>query len=359
MRQNNRNGFVMQKKIKIVVVGPGLIGKTHISNILSNHEAELAGIVAPDHIHNHEYCNSISKPLFFNLIECIRTLKPDGVIISSPNEFHYEQAMNCINSNIPTLLEKPITSTLEDGALLVSKAESRSVPLMIGHHRAHSPILSVARDAIRQGLLGQIVSVIGSAQFYKPKQYFLDGPWRSQTGGGPILINLIHEIGNLRSLIGEISEVQAICSSNIRKFDVEDTVGILFKFTNGAIGTFMLSDTAASCKSWEQTSLENSKYSSHNDENCYYISGTKGSLSVPTMKLLYFDTNTEPSWWNNLTEKTLNLVRDDPLKCQLKNFIEVIKGTEKPLVTGYDGLKNLKIVDSIMKSAKFRKPIEV
>src|SRR5262245_4661195 len=61
--------------------------------------------------------------------------------------------------------------------------------------------------------------------FCKPDNYFEAGPWRRQPGGGPLLINMVHEVGNLRSLCGEIVAVQAFASSATRNFPVEDTGG--------------------------------------------------------------------------------------------------------------------------------------
>jgi predicted dehydrogenase len=63
---------------------------------------------------------------------------------------------------------------------------------------------------------------------------------------------MIHEVDNLRAMVGEIVAVQAIASSAIRKFPVEDTVAINLHFENGALGAFLLSDTAASAKSWDR-----------------------------------------------------------------------------------------------------------
>ncbi len=63
---------------------------------------------------------------------------------------------------------------------------------------------------------GAFVSTKGSARFYKTGSYFDDAPWRREPGGGPVLINMIHEIGNLRSLYGEIVSVQAAASSVTR-----------------------------------------------------------------------------------------------------------------------------------------------
>lgn len=344
------------KTLKIGVIGVGLIGKRHIELIQKNADCTLAGIVDLDNPNHRQLAHSLGVP-FFHDIDSLLAKEIDGVIISSPNKFHAEQAIKCIDKSIPILIEKPITDSLDEGIKLVELVKKRSARVLIGHHRAHSPILASARKVIQENVLGRVVTIMGSALFYKPVDYFEAGPWRQEIGGGPILINLIHEIGNLRSLCGEISAVQAISSSAIRQFPVEDTVVINFQFESGALGTFVLSDTAASARSWEHTSHENKSYPGSLDEDCYIVTGTMGSLSIPTMRIKYYENKKNQSWLIPFQTRTIHVDRSDPLECQLIHFLNVIKGTAKPLVSAEDGLKNLKITTAIADSAKNKKLI--
>ncbi len=346
-------------RLGIVVVGPGLIGKQHARLIEARYDCDLVAIVAPDHEANHAVAQEYAVPLFHDLEAC-RTARVsiDGVIISSPNQFHAEQGTWCIQAGIPVLVEKPITASVSQGEELVALAQRHNAKVLVGHHRAHSPLLSRAREIISSGRLGRLVSVMGSAQFHKPTGYFEAGPWRTQAGGGPILINLIHEIGNLRSLCGEIAAVHAFSSSALRQHTVEDTVAINLRFANGVLGNFMLSDTSACARSWEQTSRENPAYPTYRDEDCYVVTGTRGYLSVPTFRLKYHRQGVEPSWLEPLVEETLDVGREDPLACQLEHFVQVIRGTAKPLVSAADGLRNLKITDAIARSAAEGRIIE-
>ena len=237
--------------------------------------------------------------------------------------------------------------TVEAGLRLCAAAERADAKVLVGHHRRHSAIMARACEIVAEGTLGRIVAVMGSAMFYKPDSYFDEVAWRRQPGGGPILINMIHEVGNLRSLCGEIVSVQAFASAAARGFPVEDTVAINLKFASGALGTFMLSDTAASARSWEQTSRENKSYASYPDEDCYLVAGTRGSLAIPTMRLKTYPNDAERSWWKPFATAVADLVEADPLERQLAHFCAIIRGEATPLVTVRDGLQNLRITAAI------------
>jgi predicted dehydrogenase len=345
--------------LRIAVVGPGLMGRKHLELIHANPRSCVAAIVVPTHERHEATALAYSVPLYATVVEMLNDLNVDGVVISSPNAFHVEQGITCIEAGVPVLVEKPIADTYAAGRMLVDAAERTGTPVLVGHHRAHSPILRRAQDVIRSGRLGRIVAVSGSALFYKPPDYFDAGPWRREAGGGPILINLIHEIGNLRALCGEIAAIHGIGTSHTRGFPVEDTAALCIEFASGALATFLLSDTAASARSWEQTSGENPTYPTYDDEDCYEISGTLGSLAVPTMRVKYYRDPESASWWKPFLCETVDVLRDDPLTCQLTNFLNVIEGTEEPRVTGRDGLRNLQVVEALFASIRSGRRVAV
>lgn len=345
-------------RLGIAVAGAGYIGLAHIGVVRASPSCTLAALVDPS-AHAENIAAEAGVVRYSSLDELFDKQRPDGVIIATPNALHREHALHCIAAGVPVLLEKPITASVAEGEQLVMAAEQAQAKLLIGHHRAHSPIMAKAKRVIAQGVLGRLVAVTGSAMFFKPEHYFADAPWRRETGAGPILINMIHEVHSLRMLCGEIAAVQAFSSNAVRGFAVEDTAAITLRFANGALGCFMLSDTAACPRSWEQTSRENPAYPSYADEDCYIIAGTHGSLSVPSMRLKTYPSSEDRSWWKPFEEGVVGMVRDDPLRRQLEHFAAVIRGAARPLVSARDGLVNLRITEAIAAAAKSGKAVDI
>jgi predicted dehydrogenase len=354
----------MKVPLRFLVSGPGLIGKKHCALIRDRDGCDLAVVVAPDSSENRATAAGFGAAFHTSLKDALGNASDpgariDAAVISSPNAFHFEQALACIERNIPVLVEKPISDTLASARELARRATDAKVPVLVGHHRTHSTLLSVADDFLRSERFGRLVSVMGSAQFYKPAHYFIDGEWRTRIGGGPILINLIHEIGLMRHFCGEISSVVALASNSVRDFEVEDSVSISLRFANGALGTFMLSDTAASSKSWEMTAGENPSYPHFPDEDCYHFAGTQGSLDFPSMHVRSYAKDSDRSWWVPFVSERLSVKREDPLAAQLDHFVAVIRGQEKPLVTAHDGYRNMLVIEAIARSIREKRIVEL
>jgi predicted dehydrogenase len=345
-------------KTRVAVAGAGYIGQAHMQAAQRSASVELSAVVDPSPAAK-AHADAAGVPLYGSLAELFAKDKPDGVVLATPNPLHVQHALACIAAGLPMLLEKPIAQTVADAEQLVHAADEANARVLIGHHRAHSPIMAKAKQVVDSGVLGRLVAVTGTALFLKPDHYFEDAPWRREMGAGPILLNMIHEVHSLRLLAGDIIAVQAFTSHAVRGFAVEDTVAISLRFASGALGTFLLSDTAASAKSWEQTSQENTAYPSYDDEDCYVIAGTNGSLSIPTMRLKTYPRDEDRSWWKPFEVGTVGMVRDDPIKHQMEHFGAVVRGEAAPLVNARDGLANLRVTEAIVAAAKSGTTIEV
>ena len=273
--------------------------------------------------------------------------RPDGVVLATPNQLHLENALQCIDAGLPTLIEKPLASDLDSAARIVAAANSANVLVLTGHHRRHNPLIARAKATIDDGDLGRITTVQGTAWLHKPDDYF-DADWRTQKGAGPVYINLIHDIDLLRHLCGEIASVCAMESNDVRGNAVEDSAAILLRFANGALGTFSISDTVVAPWSWELTARENPVYPA-TSEACYLIGGTHGSLSLPNLAL--WSNPNKRSWWEPISATRLIHNFEDPFICQMRQFAAGICGNTALLVTAEDGFRNQKVIEAVKKSA--------
>ena len=345
----------MKKKINISIVGTGLMGLQHIKAISKSKKASLHSIVD---ISNNS--KSLSKkykiPLYSNVNELLNSKNLDAVIVATPNQLHEKHTISFLKNKIPVLLEKPISDNINSAKKIISSANKNKTPLLIGYHRRHNSIVSKVKSIISSGKLGKIVSVNVLCWLYKHKAYYKE-KWRINKGGGPLGINLVHDIDMICYLLGPINYVQAFTSNRTRKFKVEDTATVSFIFKSGTLCTLNISDTIVAPWSYELTAGENPAYPITN-QSSYFIGGTKGSLQFPNLKSWYY--KNERSWWEKIFVNKDKMKKDDTtLVNQIDHFAEVVSKKIKPKVNGSDGLVSLKIFAAITKSAKTGNKVKI
>lgn len=337
----------MSAPMRIAIAGAGLIGRRHLELIDASPDCVLAGIADPSPAAK-ELAEARGLPWRADHRVLLADEKPDGLIIASPNALHLQMALDCAEAGVPALIEKPVTDTVAAAQRLCAAIRRTDVPMLVGHHRRHNPIVKAARETMTSGRLGQLTAVVGLWLLRKPDDYF-EVTWRRQHGGGPLLINLIHDIDNLRFICGEITEVQALTSNKARGFAVEDTAALLLRFTSGALGTVTVSDATPAPWSWELASGENAAYPKQ-DQPCYIFSGTAGSLSLPNMELWSYAQ--QPGWYAPLSRETIAPAASDPLAEQLRHFCAVIAGREQPLISVEDAMGTLAVVEAVSEAAR-------
>ena len=343
------------KKINISIIGTGLMGLQHIKAISKSKKANLHSIV--DISYNaKKLSNKYKIPLYSDVSSLLKSNQLDAVIVATPNQLHEKHTISFLKKKIPVLLEKPISDNIKSAKKIIISSKKNKTPLLIGYHRRHNAIVSKVKTIIRSGKLGNIVSANILCWLYKHKEYFKES-WRTSRGGGPLGINLVHDIDMICYLLGSISHVQAFTTNKNRKFKVEDTATVSLIFESGALCTLNISDTIVAPWSYELTAGENPAYPVTN-QSAYMIGGTKGSIQFPNLKYWFY--KKERSWWNKIFLKSDTKKKDDnTLVNQIDHFSDVVLKKVKPKVNGNDGLNSLKIFAAITKSAKTGKKIKI
>jgi predicted dehydrogenase len=332
----------MADQVKIAVVGAGLVGQRHIAAIAQVAGVELAAVVEP------QAYSGGAAPVFPDLDALFAAQRVDGVILSTPTPLHVDGAKRCIAQGIPVLVEKPLAATAAEAGEIVASSEAAGVPVLVGHHRRHNPLIQKAASLIKAGAIGDMRAAQVTCWFYKPDDYFDTAPWRKKRGAGPISVNLVHDVDLMRQFCGEVATVQAQLAPSRRGFENEDLAAAVLRFDSGAICTITVSDSIVAPWSWEMTAGEYPIYPV-TDQSCYLLGGSEGSLSIPDMKLWRHDG--AKSWWSPISATTMPRAASDPLINQIAHFADVIRGQVAPLVSAQDGLRTMQVIEAIQTAA--------
>ncbi len=338
----------MPAQKQIALVGGGIIGRAHVAAMANVPELRLGALVDPMPA-SADLARQYGVPWYPDLETAIAAARPDGVIVASPNDTHLPLARICLDAGIPVLLEKPPANSLAEVRELVALQEKTGVPVLVGHHRRHNPLIKAAHAAIKAGKIGDLVLATVVATLYKDDPYYTVA-WRTLAGsGGPLHINLVHEIDLLRHFFGEIDSVTAQVSNHRRGLPVEDTAAVTVRFASGALGTLAISDAARGPWSWESTAGETTRFPAH-PAQAHFYAGSEAGLSLPDLRL--WSPTPGGSWYDPQTATTLPFTPGDPYPAQLRHFAEVIDGTARPLVSALDGARTMATLEAIIDAAE-------
>ncbi|MGY8664975.1 Gfo/Idh/MocA family oxidoreductase [Bradyrhizobium sp. UFLA05-109] len=342
-------------RIRIGVIGAGLIGRKHLRKLADHSDYELVGIA--DVNAKQVAAEQPGARVFADYRELLDEARPQAVIIASPNQLHAENGIACARRGIHILIEKPVTDTLQTSADLTAEVRKAGIKSLVGHHRRHHEQVKTLRALLAEGRIGDVVGVSAIWATHKPAEYFKIAPWRSQAGGGPILINLIHEIDFLRFTIGEINAVEAITANRQRGFAVEDTAAALIEFESGALGTFFLSDCAATPWTTEQGLGEAPEFP-FSGQSSYRVMGRRGAIEFPSLDQWTQEGDAQD--WNKPIQAQANHAASvDPYVAQLDHFRDVIRDVTPSLQPVEDGARSLLVTLAIAEAATSGRRIDL
>lgn len=341
--------------ITIGVIGAGLIGRKHLRKIGEHRDYDLVGIADVN-------VESVSAEhprarVFADYRKLLDEARPQAVIIASPNQLHAETGIECARRGIDILIEKPVTDTIETASALMAEVRKGGIKSLVGHHRRHHLQVRTLKALLAEGRIGDVVGVSAIWATHKPADYFKVAPWRTEPGGGPILINLIHEIDFLRFTVGEIAAVEAISSNRQRGFAVEDTAAALIEFDNGALGTFFVSDSAVSPWTTEQGVGESPEFP-FSGESSYRFMGRRGAFEFPGL-VEWTQAGDAQDWNKPIQAQRIHAPTIDPYIAQLDHFRDVIRGAAPSLQPVEDGARSLLATLAIAEAAAAGRRIDL
>jgi predicted dehydrogenase len=240
----------------------------------------------------------------------------DGVIVASPDEFHFEHTMACLERGLHVLVEKPIARSLVHAEQMCQLAHQKGLVLLTVANKRYSPPYRRALRLIDEG------PVFEPALFMGKFNLGYDYVWLLEQG-------TIHLFDITRYLMGNVNSLYA---QAVNKYD-RNTVGypydnfsISLKFSSGAVGSIYSSATSLSFKPWERVE----------------VYGNKSWLAVEDQYelILYDDEEGPAKHWRPVIPNTLLFDEDfGGFMGMIENFLQAIRGTEKPLTNGWDGYR--------------------
>lgn len=246
----------LNRKIKFAVIGCGHIGKRHAEMVTRNEESELVALIdikdkAQLGVENYPV------PFFNSLTEFLDSdIEVDVVSIASPNGFHAEQAMLCLEARKHIVVEKPMALTKLDAEKVIFKALQVHRQVFAVMQNRYSPPSIWVKDLIESGKLGNIYMVQLNCYWNRDERYYTPDSWhgKKDLDGGTLFTQFSHFIDIMYWLFGDIKNIQAKFSdfNHHDLTDFEDSGFVSFEFVNGGMGALNYSTAV-----WDQN-LESS-----------------------------------------------------------------------------------------------------
>ncbi len=300
--------------MKVGVIGAGAMGQHHIRIYSELSGIELVGISDIDKVRVDEQAAKYHTEAY---TDYKRLLKHDIDVVSIvvPTKMHKEVALAAINAGVNILVEKPIAATLEDATEIIKSANDAGLKLMVGHIERFNPAVVKLKEIIDSGMLGKIVSISTRRV----------GPYNPRIRDVGVILDIgVHDIDVISYLYGmKVDEVYAIAGTDIHSF--EDHAVIVLRFNHEYSGI-----------------VETNWLTPHKVRKLSVI-GLKGVAYLD-----YLDQTVElhdEKWI-----RTAKVEKNEPLKNELKYFIECVSTNRQPSPSGEDGKHALEVAMAAIES---------
>lgn len=320
------------KELNVGIIGTGHLGKIHAKILKEIHNCNLTGVydLIP------EIANQVADEFKVKSFHSLKDLfnEVDAVSIVSTTKAHYELIKSAFENNIHVFVEKPITGKIKEAEEVVQISNEKKLMLQVGHiERFNSALLSLEK----YNLDPKFIQTDRLAQF-NPRG----------TDVAVVLDLMIHDIDIILSLVK--SNVKNVYASGTPV--VSDTIDIAnarIEFENGAVANVTASRISQK-KMRKMRMFQRDTYISV-DFNTG-VSEVFRLISPKDLSLEHFISFGEIGVGDHkkaVIYEQPEIKEVNALKHELQLFVNSVINNEKPVVSGEDGLRALKVADLIIK----------
>lgn len=213
------------------IIGTGFIANKFARGLKQVPNSQLLG-VASRKIENAQLFAKQHKipKVYDNYEELVRDQSVNIIYIATPNIFHKEHAILCLENNKHVLCEKPFAMNEKEAQKVIELARKKNLFCMEAMWSRFMPIIEKAKEITESGEIGEIKMF--SASFGKLNQFDPSNAcYKKELGGGSLLDLGVYPISFALYFLGYPSEVKGFLS--LGETSIDEQASILLKFPNG------------------------------------------------------------------------------------------------------------------------------
>lgn len=335
-------------ELKVGIIGVGIQGETQLKAFKVIPGCKVVAICDSDEARAKAIGEKYKiEKIYLDYRKLVEDKQVDLVSVCTPDFMHYEFVMASLKEGKHTLVEKPMATSSKEAEEMVNEARRMGVYLMVNFSNRWSPPFRIAKECIDRGEIGNIVHAYArlSDTIYVPTEMI---KWSSKTnvlwflGSHVVDLLLWYFKEDVEEVYGRKVE-KVLKSRNILTADVYQAI---LYFKNGSIATLENSWILPKCEPF----IVDFKMDLFGEKGAIRIDRSHHGM-VKKITNLSYET---PDVLRNVEEDTITFVRDG-----LKAFVNSIIEEKPPPVTGEDGLRVTKVIESILKSCERNIPTKV
>lgn len=229
---------IIDRKIRIGVVGCGRIAKNHFGSIQEHKDNfDLVAVCDTDADARRPYESDVVCG-YASMAQMLASEVLDVVALCTPSGLHAEQAELAAAHKVHVVTEKPMATRMADGIRMVKACDDANVRLFVVKQNRRNATLQCLKRAVSEKRFGKIHLVSINVFWTRPQSYYDQAKWRGtwEFDGGAFMNQASHYVDLLDWLIGPVDKVQAMMSTT-HDIEVEDTGVLNVRWRSGALGS--------------------------------------------------------------------------------------------------------------------------